>query len=91
MLVARNLKNHIMESSYLPTIADLVKKPKKEESIFDRIPNAEETRKRMLELEKPVENPATPEQVEYYKREIEKILKKARDKFGGKRTYNPFD
>ena len=48
-IVFNNLKNHIKESKYLPTIAELVKKPEKVESIFNRVPNPQKT---MLMLKK---------------------------------------
>ena len=51
-LVFNNLKNHIKESRYIPTVADLVKKPEKVESVFNRVPNSEQT---MIMLKKQAE------------------------------------
>ena len=42
-LVFSNLKKHINESKFLPTVADLVKKPEKVESVFNRVPNPQQT------------------------------------------------
>ena len=41
--VASNLKKHILKSTYLPQIADLVKKEEKTESVFNRVPNPQQT------------------------------------------------
>ena len=41
--VSSNLKKHILESTYLPQIADLVKKEEKTESVFNRVPNPQQT------------------------------------------------
>ena len=41
--VVKNLLSHIKTNRFIPKIADLVKKPEKVESVFNRVPNPEQT------------------------------------------------
>ena len=41
--VVKNLLTHIKTNRFIPKIADLVKKPEKVESVFNRVPNPQQT------------------------------------------------
>ena len=90
-LVANNLKNHITTSPYLPTIADLVKQPVKEQRTGQQVPNALETREMLLKLQQPAVTIQDKEEIESIKQQIKTILKGAKEKYGNESTYDPFN
>ena len=70
-VVANNLKNHILNSNFLPTISDLVKSKDVESRPY--IPTALETKQRALQLESGI-NPATEEERKQALQDIKKKI-----------------
>ena len=64
-LVARNYKEHVRTSNYLPTIADLVKKPNQEQST---VPGVEQTR--LMIAQRDAETPEQNVDKEFIKEQI---------------------
>ena len=73
-LVFGNLKRHIRESKYPPTIADLVKEQPKEQRF--NIPSVEETKRYLISLEEPSGNKISPEKKKLLDERLKAILSK---------------
>ena len=72
--VASNLKKHILNSSFIPKIADLVKEQPKEQRF--NIPSVEETRRYLISLENDPGEKISPENKKLIDERIKAILSK---------------
>lgn len=76
-MIYNNLLEHMKRSNFIPSIAELVNKPKEDDICRPYIPNAEETKQRYLELEYN-QNPISAEDLEGIKKKIEMSIKEAK-------------